>query len=64
MDGKIRLTILPRRSEPKFKIKLTRDDIQDINLRGLWVYNVGIAGENSPLLQLDWKGQYRADKNK
>ena len=32
MDGKIRLTILPRRSQPKFKIKLTRDDVQDINL--------------------------------
>jgi hypothetical protein len=32
MDGNIRLTILPRRSQPKFKIKLTRDDVQDINL--------------------------------
>ena len=32
MDGRIRLTILPRRSQPKFKIKLTRDDVQDINL--------------------------------
>jgi hypothetical protein len=32
MDGKIRLKILPRRSQPKFKIKLTRDDVQDINL--------------------------------
>ena len=27
----IGLTILPRRSQPKFKIKLTRDDVQDIN---------------------------------
>ena len=32
MDGKIRLTILPRRSQPKFKIKLTKDDVQNINL--------------------------------
>ena len=32
MDGNIRLTILPRRSQPKFLIKLTREDVQDINL--------------------------------
>jgi hypothetical protein len=31
MDIKIWLTNSPRRSQPKFKIKLTRDNVEDIN---------------------------------
>ena len=41
MDGKIRLTILPRRSQPKFKIKLTRDNqtIRKLNVSGNGIIN-------------------------